>query len=1047
MSDDFIFRGSLAKVDDTVRQIIAREDARQASTIILIASESEAPEAVTEALASSFGNIYAEGYPREESRRQTQAEIADIDLELAHYRRYSDPRYYKGVEFADTIEALARRRAAELFAANGISADNLYVNVQPLSGAPANSAVYTALLQPGDTIMGLNLNDGGHLTHGSPVSRSGKVYKGVPYFVDPVTEVLDYDAIERIALENKPQIIVAGYSAYPRIIDWQRFREIADKVGAYLLADIAHISGLVAAGVHPSPIGIADVVSTTTHKSLCGPRGAMLMTHKRDLARKLDRAVFPGEQGGPHVNTIAALAVALKLAGTEQFRALQRRIVDNAARLATQLQEHGIRVVGGGSENHLLLIDTKSVRNEGTPDGVHLTGDMGSRILDVAGIVVNRNTIPGDKGALSPTGIRMGTVWASQLGFGPDEIDQLAEAIATVLKGARPFVHIGTGGKRELRARVDYQALKRGRAIVRRLRNVPEPAAGTVVSVRGEEVATFLNQALTSDVAALGDGDSQPTHLFGPDIDLDATLRRVNNTEFALQFARDKEAAEAAEWLQALSDGYAQFDDVYALLPGLVVAQVVQEGIGEAVGNVFARAAAALHNSDAATAGERYADTKPFFIGRERRPAGTPLPPFQWVEPVDPPLLTTRLHETHKALGARMVPFAGYDMPVWYTSVSEEHAAVRETAGLFDVTHMGVLDAGGPFALEFLETVTGNDVSALAVGQSQYSQFLFPDGSVVDDLMVYRTAEQSYLVVVNASNNDKDWAWLNAVNEGKVMIDPDRPWARVQHPAVLRDLRDPQHGADCRVDIALQGPRSADILNALSGNDATFAKRLKGLPWAGVLSANVGGFDLIISRTGYTGERVAYELFIHPDRAVDLWNALMTAGEPFGMKPCGLASRDSTRTEAGLPLYGHEMAGAFDLNPADAGFGSFVKMWKPFFVGRRAFIDHEEARDNVVVRFRMTEKGVRRPESGDPVIDRRGKVIGHVTSCAIDGEGYLLGQAIVPLSLSQPGTPLSIYQMGGGTRPIKGSDRVDLGSRLPVPDSAVVLTRFPERKK
>lgn len=1047
MSDDFIFRGSLAKVDDTVRQIIAREDARQASTIILIASESEAPEAVTEALASSFGNIYAEGYPREESRRQTQAEIADIDLELAHYRRYSDPRYYKGVEFADTIEALARRRAAELFAANGISADNLYVNVQPLSGAPANSAVYTALLQPGDTIMGLNLNDGGHLTHGSPVSRSGKVYKGVPYFVDPVTEVLDYDAIERIALENKPQIIVAGYSAYPRIIDWQRFREIADKVGAYLLADIAHISGLVAAGVHPSPIGIADVVSTTTHKSLCGPRGAMLMTHKRDLARKLDRAVFPGEQGGPHVNTIAALAVALKLAGTEQFRALQRRIVDNAARLATQLQEHGIRVVGGGSENHLLLIDTKSVRNEGTPDGVHLTGDMGSRILDVAGIVVNRNTIPGDKGALSPTGIRMGTVWASQLGFGPEEIDQLAEAIATVLKGARPFVHIGTGGKRELRARVDYQALKRGRAIVRRLRNVPEPAAGTVVSVRGEEVATFLNQALTSDVAALGDGDSQPTHLFGPDIDLDATLRRVNNTEFALQFARDKEAAEAAEWLQALSDGYAQFDDVYALLPGLVVAQVVQEGIGEAVGNVFARAAAALHNSDAATAGERYADTKPFFIGRERRPAGTPLPPFQWVEPVDPPLLTTRLHETHKALGARMVPFAGYDMPVWYTSVSEEHAAVRETAGLFDVTHMGVLDAGGPFALEFLETVTGNDVSALAVGQSQYSQFLFPDGSVVDDLMVYRTAEQSYLVVVNASNNDKDWAWLNAVNEGKVMIDPDRPWARVQHPAVLRDLRDPQHGADCRVDIALQGPRSADILNALSGNDATFAKRLKGLPWAGVLTANVGGFDLIISRTGYTGERVAYELFIHPDRAVDLWNALMAAGEPFGMKPCGLASRDSTRTEAGLPLYGHEMAGAFDLNPADAGFGSFVKMWKPFFVGRRAFIDHEEARDNVVVRFRMTEKGVRRPESGDPVIDRRGKVIGHVTSCAIDGEGYLLGQAIVPLSLSQPGTPLSIYQMGGGTRPIKGSDRVDLGSRLPVPDSAVVLTRFPERKK
>ena len=1048
MSDDFIFRGPLAEVDEAVQAIIDREDARQASTIILIASESEAPEAVVDALGSTFGNIYAEGYPREESRRQTEAAITDIDMELAHYRRYSDPRYYKGVENADIIEALARRRAAELFAANGISPDNLYVNVQPLSGAPANSAVYTALLQPGDTILGLNLNDGGHLTHGSPVNRSGKVYNGVPYFVDPESEELDYDAIERTALEVRPKIIVAGYSAYPKIIDWQRFREIADKAGAYLLADIAHISGLVAAGVHPSPIGIADVVSTTTHKSLCGPRGAMLMTHRRDLARKLDRAVFPGEQGGPHINTIAALAVALKLAKTDQFRALQQRIVDNAGRLAQQLQSHGIRVVGGGSANHLLLIDTKSVQHGDAPAGVHLTGDMGSRILDVAGIVVNRNTIPGDKGALSPTGIRMGTVWVSQLGFGPSEIDLLAEAIATVLKGSRPYVHVGTGGKRELRARVDYRALKRGREIVRQLRHVPAPAPGLEVSVRGAEAATFLNYALTSDVAALADGEFQPTHLFVPDMDLDAELQRVAADRFLLRFEHEEGAAEAAEWLQALSDGYTQFDDVYGRMPGPIVAQVVAAGIGDVVSNAISRAASILRSEETGADEARYADSKPYFIGRERRPvADTPLPPFVWQEPVDQPLLVTQLHETHKALGARMVPFAGYDMPVWYTSVSEEHAAVRETAGLFDVSHMGVLDASGPHALEFLETVTGNDVSTLAVGESQYSHFLMPEGSVIDDLMVYRVEDQNFLVVVNASNNDKDWAWLNAVNEGRVMIDADRPWARVQHPANLRDLRDPRHGADCRVDIALQGPRSADILNALAGNDPTFAKRLKALPWAGVMRANPGGFDLIISRTGYTGERVAYELFIHPDRAVDLWNALMAAGEPFGMKPCGLASRDSTRTEAGLPLYGHEMAGAQNLNPADAGFGSFVKMYKPFFIGRRAFVEHEESRDRVIVRFRMNEKGVRRPETGDPVLDRRGKVVGHVTSCAIDAEGYLLGQAIVPMSMSQPGTPLSVYQLGGGTRPIKAADRVDLGSRLPMPDPAVVLTRFPERKK
>lgn len=1029
MSDDFIFHGSVTELDPDLQALLEREASRQASTIILIASESQSPECVTEALASSFGNIYAEGYPREESRRQKEAEILDFDMELAYYRRYSDPRYYKGVEYADVLEAMARRRAAELFAANGISPDNLYVNVQPLSGAPANNAVYTALLAPGDIVMGLNLNDGGHLSHGSPVNRSGKIYKSVPYFVDPETELLDYDAIEQIALETRPRIIVAGYSAYPMIIDWKRFREIADKVGAYFLADIAHISGLVASGVHPSPIGIADVVSTTTHKSLCGPRGAMLMTHKRDIARKLDRAVFPGEQGGPHLNTIAALAVALKLAKSEKFRQLQQRIVDNASRLARQLRAHGIRVVGGGSQNHLLLIDTKSV----TENGVHLSGDIAARILDVAGIVANRNTIPGDKGALNPTGIRMGTVWISQLGFGDEEVDLLAEAIATVLKGCHPYQYAGSGGKPQLRARVDYDALKRGREIVKRLRGIPDREVGAVISVRGEAVSSFLNYALTSNVAALAVDQTQPTHLFGHGIDHDAILERTGIDQYRLYF-KDEQAARAAfEWLEALSDGYVQFDDRFGRLPGPIVVEALL---------------APAHNPAAAYDADPYCDSKPYFVGRDRRPSGgEPLPLFDWQEPADPPLKVTPLHQTHKAMGARMVPFGGYDMPVWYTGVSEEHAAVRQTAGLFDVSHMGVFDVSGPHALELLNTITSNDVAALAVGESQYSYFMLPDGSVVDDLMVYRVDEQIYMLVVNASNNDKDWAWLNAVNEGRALIDTNRPWARVQHPAVVRDLRDPQHGADCRVDIALQGPRSTDILLALAGNEPGFARRLKALPWAGVMRGQPDGFDLIISRTGYTGERIAYELFVHPDRAAALWDALLRAGESFGLQPCGLASRDSTRTEAGLPLYGHELAGPHGLNPADAGFGSFVKVWKPFFIGREAFLAHEATRDRILVRFRMNDKGVRRPESGDPVLDRRGKVIGHVTSCAIDSEGFLSGQAIVPENMSDPGTPLFVYQLGGGQRPIKPPDNIDLGSRLPLPDGATILTRFPEKKK
>ncbi len=1025
---NFIFDGPLSEIDPELKHLLEREDKRQDETIILIASESASPQAVREAMSSSFANVYAEGYPREESRRQTQEEILDVDMELAYYRRYSDPRYYKGVEYADVLEALTRRRAAELFAANGISPDQLYVNVQPLSGAPANSAAYTALLKPGDTIMGLNLNDGGHLSHGTRINRSGKHYVGVPYYVNPETELLDYDAIERQAMEVKPQIIVAGFSAYPMIVDWQRFREIADKVGAYLLADIAHISGLVASGVHPSPIGIADVVSTTTHKSLCGPRGAMLMTHRKDLARKIDRAVFPGEQGGPHLNTIGALAVALKLAKTDKFKALQQRIVDNAARLAAKLQEHGLRIVGGGTQNHLLLVDTKSVQ----ANGVHLSGDMAARILDLAGIVLNRNTIPGDKGALNPTGLRIGTVWISQLGFGEKEIDLLAEAIATVLKGCTPYTYMAMGGKKLLRAKVDYAALQRGREIVRQLRGVvPETAVSDTLLVRGDVAETFLNQALTSDVLALADGDSQPGRLVGGELSAPVTVHRVSNGRYYVRFADAQTAGQAQTWLQALSDGFVDFGDVYAKLPGAVVVKAVQPEV------------VVEKPVDGETA---VAFTKPFFIGHHTFQNGDPLPAFSWEEPADPPMKRTTLYDTHVQLGGRMIPFGGYEMPVWYTSVSEEHAAVREAAGLFDATHMGVFDASGPHVVEFLNTVLTNDVTALAVGQSHYTYLLFPDGSVVDDLLVYRLAEDRFMLVVNASNNDKDWAWLNAVNNGEVMIDGKRPFAKIQHPVVLRDLRDRQHGDECRVDMPLQGPKSRDILLALEGDDALKAK-IKSMPWAGLTRGTLGGFDLIISRTGYTGERVAYELFVHPDKAPALWMKLLEVGEQFGIKPCGLAARDSTRTEAGLPLYGHELAGSLGLNPADAGFGSYVKLWKPFFVGRDAFIAHEARRDGVVVRFRMNEKGVRRPEHGDPVLDRRGKVIGTVTSCAIDSEGYLLGQAFVPLSMSEPETAVYIYQLGGGTRQIRVPGAIKNGSRLPMPDAATVLTRFPSRKK
>ena len=847
------------------------------------------------------------------------------------------------------------------------------------------------------------------------------------YFVDKETELLDYEVIEKQALEVKPQIIVAGYSAYPMIVDWARFRQIADKCGAYLMADIAHISGLVAAGVHPSPIGIADVVTTTTHKSLCGPRGAMIMTHRRDLSSKIDRAVFPGEQGGPHLNTMAALAVALKLADSEQFRALQQRIVANAQRLAVKLQEHGLRIVGGGTENHLFTVDTGSVIH----NGVHLSGDIASRVLDVAGIVLNRNTIPSDKGALNPTGLRIGTVWISQLGFGEAEIDLLAGAIATALKGCTPFAYMAMGGKETLRAKVDAAAIARARAIVRQLRGVqPATPASDTLTIRGEEATRFLNVACASDALALADGDSQGTVLLVNGTAVHGHLSRQSETHYTLTLPDKASAGQTLTWLRDLSDGYLRFDeDLYGKLPGPVVIALA-ESSGETV----------------ITDPSVIASSKPYFIGHRHHEDGPALPQFNWTEPADPPLLRTTLYQTHVGMGAKMVPFAGYDMPVWYTSVSEEHKAVRETAGLFDVTHMGVLEASGPHVIDFLNTVTTNDVTNLAAGQSHYTYLLLPDGSVVDDLLVYRLGAERFMLVVNASNNDKDWAWLKAVNNGEVMIDGERPFAHIQHPVSLRDLRDPQHGDDCRVDIALQGPRATDILLAL-GDDAALARRIKALPWAGLLEGNVGGFDLVISRTGYTGERVAYELFVHPDKAPELWQALIKAGEPLGLKPCGLAARDSTRTEAGLPLYGHELAGPLALNPAEAGFGAYVKLWKPFFIGRAAFITAIQSLDRTIVRFRMNEKGVRRAELGDPVLDKRGKVVGTVTSCAIDAEGYLLGQAAVPESMSSPDTPLAIYQLGGGTRDIQLPKAIKLGAKLPTPDGATVLTRFPARKK
>ncbi len=382
----------LNTVDPEVSKAIDQELNRQRNKLELIASENIVSKAVMAAQGSVLTNKYAEGYPGK--------------------------RYYGGCEYVDVVEQLAIDRAKELFGAG-------YANVQPHSGAQANMAVFFALLTPGDTVMGMNLTDGGHLTHGSPVNMSGKYFKIVPYGVSEKTEMLDYDEIQRIANDCKPKLIVAGASAYARTIDFQRMAEIAHSVGAYLMVDMAHIAGLVAAGLHPSPVPYADVVTTTTHKTLRGPRGGLILCKDEEFGKQFNKAIFPGIQGGPLMHVIAAKAVALKEALSPEFKAYAQQIVKNAKVLADALQADGFRIVSGGTDNHLMLVDLTSK---------NITGKLAQNLLDEVGITANKNTIPFEK--LSPfvtSGIRLGSPALTTRGFKEEDMVEVANIIALVL--------------------------------------------------------------------------------------------------------------------------------------------------------------------------------------------------------------------------------------------------------------------------------------------------------------------------------------------------------------------------------------------------------------------------------------------------------------------------------------------------------------------------------------------------------------------------------------------------------------------------------------
>jgi len=396
----------LAQQDERVFQAIQQELGRQRSKIELIASENFVSEAVMEAQGSVLTNKYAEGYPAK--------------------------RYYGGCEYVDIVEDIARDRAKEIFGAE-------HVNVQPHSGAQANMAVYFTILETGDTVLGMNLSHGGHLTHGSPVNFSGVQYNFIEYGVDKETQYINYEDVREKALKHKPKLIVAGASAYPREIDFAKFREIADEVGAYLMVDMAHIAGLVAAGLHQNPVPYADFVTTTTHKTLRGPRGGMILC-KEEFAKKIDKSIFPGIQGGPLMHVISAKAVAFGEALQPDFKVYAENIIANAKRLAEGLQEEGLNLVSGGTDNHLLLVDLQSLG---------LSGKVAEHVLDEVGITVNKNTIPYDPASPFVTsGIRIGTAAVTSRGFGLEEMDEIASIIGFTLKNHEDADKLAEAAKR-----------------------------------------------------------------------------------------------------------------------------------------------------------------------------------------------------------------------------------------------------------------------------------------------------------------------------------------------------------------------------------------------------------------------------------------------------------------------------------------------------------------------------------------------------------------------------------------------------------------------
>jgi glycine hydroxymethyltransferase len=1052
----FLFDGTIDEIDPSTARITEIEEARQVNKLIMIASESAAPPAVREALASVFTDLYAEGYPAAHTSHEPESLLADVPYQLAYHERYSDRRFYKGTELADLVEALAQHRIRHLFAPNRyphnaaqLGPEQIQANVQPLSGANANTAVYNALLQPGDTIMGLNLSHGGHLTHGSPANISGKLFKVVPYGVNPATGRIDYDEVERLAQQHQPRMIVTGASAYPWGIDFARLRKICDALPrkAYLLADVSHPAGLVVAGLFPNPVGVADVTTFTTHKTLIGPRAAVILTTSETLARRIDRAVFPGLQGGPHMNTIAALAVAFKIAETPAFADLQQTIVKNARALAETLERRGLTIAYGGTDTHLLLVDLKPLPKA---SGVLLNGDVAARILDLAGVVCNKNTIADDSSALYPTGIRLGTPWITQRGLTPDDMRTLGGVIADVLHGIVTFSYFEPN-ESAARGKVSVSVLRAAQQAIaelvqRRTVGPAEPAdwrppttnpveldGYALLSLTGRRARSFLDQATDGDIwglqssqatrATVRNASGQPIAEIGI-LRLGAGLLGLERFVLAVDPSR---VAEMVWWLEALSSGLVLFDpsDPWAKVAGPVAVTAHRTALSPS--EVEALRAAM---SQPARPPEL---SKPYFVGQ--RALAQELPEAAgWNADTAVRSPATLKSPISDIADSERAP-GGWTMPRQYVDSKTELHSLREAAGLVDESGLGILEISGADAARFLDLVTTNDIAFLAPNAAQYTFVLDSNGQVLGDALLFRPEPNRFLLTTAPTASSPIATWLQAAAAGAAL---DRQVStRVFAGAVsIRDRRT-EATADALVVLGIAGPNAPAVLRAVadSPDDRRKVGRVRRFTTAPV---RLAGVAVLLARTGHTGQAQQFEAFVPAAQAKALWQAILARGAEHGIQPVGWDAWHAAGIAAGLPTDGHEVAGLLGISPVATGFGPEVKPYKPFFVGRAPLLAEPYPPLRQVVRFQSNGQASS-ISPGDALLDASRRCVGNVTSVATVGE--VVGLGYVTSSAAAAGATLGVVHSAPS-----GLD-LTIGTLVPEDVSTAVVTvlsRFPK---